>query len=261
MENIKNIIRAEIERRRDIYLGHANACIGTNIVDGLDEALSFLDTLPEQPAEGLDVTDFCKPIDPGIAQCVADHWWEMIGEESTNKPTTEGLEEAADAHIRRVVDAAGHPGWDWETQDVKDAFIAGAEWQYQKDRGEFAKLKAKEWSDGYNEGIAKGKEKMMEEFEKNRLAACDAQTEEEYERETDFAYNFIEEHHRMPTFNDAINYGAEWQKAKMMEEAMEGEVEENYLDEDGVHTCVLLGRHFNPGDEVYVIKKENGTGI
>ena len=39
----------------------------------------------EQPVEGLDVTDFCKPIDPGIAQCVADHWWKMIGEESTNK--------------------------------------------------------------------------------------------------------------------------------------------------------------------------------
>ena len=39
------------------------------------------------------------------------------------------IEEAADKHIQRVVDAAGHPGWDWETRDVKDAFIAGAEWQ------------------------------------------------------------------------------------------------------------------------------------
>lgn len=47
----------------------------------------------KQPVEGLDVTDFCKPIDPGIAQCVADHWWEMIGEESTNKKPVEGLEE------------------------------------------------------------------------------------------------------------------------------------------------------------------------
>lgn len=47
----------------------------------------------KQPVEGLDVTDFCKPIDPGIAQCVADHWWEMIGEESTNKQPAEGLEE------------------------------------------------------------------------------------------------------------------------------------------------------------------------
>ena len=47
----------------------------------------------EQPVEGLDVTDFCKPIDPDIAQCVADHFWEMIGEESTNKKPVEWLEE------------------------------------------------------------------------------------------------------------------------------------------------------------------------
>ena len=32
------------------------------------------------------------------------------------------------------------------------AFKAGAEWQYQQDRAEFAKLKAKEWQDGYDEG-------------------------------------------------------------------------------------------------------------
>ena len=42
------------------------------------------------------------------------------------------LEEAADDHIRKVVDAAGHPGWDWETQDIAEAFIAGAEWQKRK---------------------------------------------------------------------------------------------------------------------------------
>lgn len=39
------------------------------------------------------------------------------------------LEEAADNHIRKVADTAGHPGWDWTTQDIADAFIAGAKWQ------------------------------------------------------------------------------------------------------------------------------------
>ncbi len=39
------------------------------------------------------------------------------------------LEKAADNHIHKVVDAAGHPGWDWETQDIVDAFKAGARWQ------------------------------------------------------------------------------------------------------------------------------------
>lgn len=46
---------------------------------------------------------------------------------------------------------------DWAYRlEYEDAFIAGAEWQYQKDRGEFAKLKAKEWLNGYDEGYAKG---------------------------------------------------------------------------------------------------------
>lgn len=42
---------------------------------------------------------------------------------------------------------------------VKCAFIAGAKWQYQKDRGEFAKIKAKTWCEGFDAH----KEQMMEE--------------------------------------------------------------------------------------------------
>ena len=72
------------------------------------------------------------------------------------------------AAYKKVREMFGNDMVDWDGHSLVDAskaadlFIAGAEWQYQKDRGEFAKLKAKEWSDGYNEGIAKGKEKMME---------------------------------------------------------------------------------------------------
>ena len=35
------------------------------------------------------------------------------------------IEEAADNYIRKVVD----DGWEWETQDIAEAFIAGAGWQ------------------------------------------------------------------------------------------------------------------------------------
>lgn len=42
--------------------------------------------------------------------------------------TDKGLEEAADDYIGEVVDTAGHPGWDWETHDIVEAFIAGAKW-------------------------------------------------------------------------------------------------------------------------------------
>ena len=91
--NIKETIRAEIERRKkeNMYV-YLPMSIGRYYEDR--DLLAFLDTIPEQPVEG--------------------------------------LEEAANNHIRRVVDAAGHPGWDWETQDIADAFKAGAEWMKSK---------------------------------------------------------------------------------------------------------------------------------
>ena len=61
-----------------------------------------------------------------------------------------------------------------------------------------------------------GRKDMKDEFEKNRLAACDSLTKEEYDREMDFTTEFIEKHHRTPTFSDAINYGMRLQKRKMM---------------------------------------------
>lgn len=41
-------------------------------------------------------------------------------------------------------------------------------------------------------------------FEQNRLKACDTQTPEEAERESAFVMPFVKEHHRQPTFSDAI---------------------------------------------------------
>ena len=115
------------DERLDIPMCHhpkrfSEDCVDFNIHEEKDIKES------EKPIkEGLDVTDFCKPIDPGIAQCIADHSWEMLGEDE--KPAPKDLEEAADNHIRKVADTAGHPGWDWTTQDIADAFIAGAKWQ------------------------------------------------------------------------------------------------------------------------------------
>lgn len=104
----------------------------------------------------------------------------------------------------------------------KDAFIAGAEWQ-------------------------------KEQFEKNRLVACDAQTREEYERETDFVDKFITENLRTPTFSDAINYGIAWQKEKMMEGAVEGYV--NYYEDSGgiLMAEARVGCPYHMGDKVKII--------
>ena len=53
-------------------------------------------------------------------------------------------------------------------------------------------------------GVHDGYEYALEEFENNRLKACDTQTPEEAERESAFVVPFIKEHHRTPTFSDAI---------------------------------------------------------
>lgn len=66
-----------------------------------------------------------------------------------------------------------------------------------------------------------------EQFEKNRLAACDKQTEEEEEIERDFVMGIIENEHRQPTFDDAIKYGMRLQKEQMMKDAFEFTKEHN----------------------------------
>lgn len=60
--------------------------------------------------------------------------------------------------------------------DLEQAFIDGAEWQY-------------------------------EQFEKNRLTACDNMTKEEADREQEFTTDFIEKNNRQPTYSEAIEYG------------------------------------------------------
>lgn len=56
----------------------------------------------------------------------------------------------------------------------------------------------------YKIGVHDGYDYALEEFENNRLKACDNQTEAESERELNFAIKFFKEHHRQPTFSDAI---------------------------------------------------------
>ena len=108
----------EAEKYQALNNGYSQNCYGAR--DALRDLENFLDTLPEQPvttitksnalfdkcvencdpavmkevsdnvdkmlgrqpAQGLYVTDFCKPVDPGIAKCVADHWWELLDDEN-----------------------------------------------------------------------------------------------------------------------------------------------------------------------------------
>ena len=154
------------------------------------------------------------------------------------------LEEAANNYLDGVYGKLPH-------SDLHIAiFIAGAKWQ-------------------------------VEQFEKNRLAACEKQTKEEYDREMEFAVSIIEKEHRQPTFSDAINYGIEWQKKQipmpedtvlfnkgvaegkrlMMEEAVEYEVMDfsSSLETHPLVSIHLDNKKYRFGDKVRIIvcKKED----
>ena len=70
--------------------------------------------------------------------------------------------------------------------DLEQAFIDGANWRY-------------------------------EQFEKNRLAACDNMTKEEAKREQEFVTYFLEKNLYAPTYSDAIEYG----RKQMIDKACE----------------------------------------
>lgn len=114
--------------------------------------------------------------DKGCVTCKNGELWE--GQRTWIEQSSEDLEEAvseqiciaADKHIKRVVDAAGHPGWDWTTQDIADAFKAGAEWQkeqiFKGDRlTELDKSykQAKRELEWFEEGKRQGREQMLKD--------------------------------------------------------------------------------------------------
>lgn len=129
--NIIEQIKAEIERLRGI--GGIFSLDNRGYESALIDIEIFLDTLEsEKPMEeGLDVTDFCKPIDPGIAQCIADHSWEMLGEDEN--PVPKDLKEAARKYqegvpVDTVIYYCGADEDVYFTNRIVDAFIAGAKW-------------------------------------------------------------------------------------------------------------------------------------
>ena len=90
-----------------------------------------------------------------------------------------------------------------------------------------------------------------EQLEKNLLAHCDAQTEEEAELERDFITSIIKKEHRLPTFDDAIKYGMRLQKEQMMAKTIDGEV--GYWNLRGLSVNVELPHSVEEGDKVKVI--------
>lgn len=124
-----------------------------------------------------------------------------------NEPVSNDLEKAAVEAFKQIVDS--------DKNNFLEIFKAGVKWQ-------------------------------AEQFEKNRLAACDRQAEEEAEIESDFVMGIIEREHRQPTFDDAIKYGMRLQKERLLAKVVDGEdsltldgvITFDYYDGDKAYGCV-----------------------
>ena len=169
-------IKAEIERRTkeldeqivDIY--DSKAVLRK---DELQKLLSFLSYLEsEKPMqEGLKeeinryLREECSDDDePGIheiaehfAQWGAEHFRDLTKKMGDSSEIPRDLAIAAESFAFGSLDEVVLYGCTLSGR--RACFIAGAKWQYQKDRGEFAKIKAKTW----NEGFDACKEQMMKE--------------------------------------------------------------------------------------------------
>lgn len=69
-------IKAEINYRIEIYIGHAQSCIGTTRVDGLEEVLDFLSTLESE-----------KPVPKDLAEEVKRYYSDNFDYISSDQPT------------------------------------------------------------------------------------------------------------------------------------------------------------------------------
>ena len=132
---------------------------------------------------------------------------DIINITKKEEPVNDELEKAAVEAFKQIVDS--------DKNNFLEIFKAGAKWQ-------------------------------TEQFEKNRLAACDRQAEEEEEIESDFVMGIIESEHRQPTFDDAIKYGMRLQKERLLAKIVDGEdsltldgvITFDYYDGDKAYGCV-----------------------
>lgn len=119
-----NTIRKEIERRKIAYRSSDNLQDAIRY-DEITDLLAFLDTLPEQPVKGLDVTDFCKPVEPGIAKRIADHWWELLDDENaTDKNAVKEIVKTTRKEVTRQVKemVKEQPAGDGLEEEIKQYF-------------------------------------------------------------------------------------------------------------------------------------------
>ena len=207
-----------------------------------------LDTLSEEP--GVDVTDFCKPIDPGIAQCVADHWHEMFGvvdkhPKNTLPPSKEcdhGLREPLESEEpdKSLEEAANKFAvfYDQGTCNgiAQDCFIAGAEWQA---RQLLQGSPMPEDTVLFNKGVQEGRRLEREDMMKDgNVILAEEDFDAEKEKSMEWGYNLCKE--------------------QMLKDAVEGEVVKDISNKLAVTAkgINLDGFKFGQKVRIVVLKEE-----
>lgn len=226
------IIRQEIERLKGICTAQIKANPEQTFpfvmeMTGYDKLLSFLDTLSEDgfANEGIswegdgtrghnstksihitykDVQDL-ESIDPKhlvhekVEEPDKSLEEEIDSEWKKCNPIDEGMGvESAHIHIEAFDIIARH----------------FAEWQYQKDREEFAKIKANTWCEGYNEGLIKGAASQRVKLFEEGLNAVHQGNPSIIERTIAGVF---------------VKYGMDRMKEEMLKDAVEGKI---YLGND-----------------------------
>ena len=92
-------------------------------INGLELALNLVRSLQqEEPKAGLDVTEFCQPVPKNIADCTAEHFWEMLGDEEKERP--EDLEKfIGDFFNKKDAENNGR----WSEDDIVEAITRAFE--------------------------------------------------------------------------------------------------------------------------------------
>lgn len=171
-------IRQKIKELRELledhnyYLDNSEQALGYSAA--LNDIGQLLDTLSEEPDKGLEeeisrtyhdgsVAD-TSDIDHNTYDNIAHHFAEWGAEHlrDSTKMIDKSLEEAAVHHIRKVVDAIKRRGWNLETQDITEAFIAGAEWQA-------SQMPMPEDTVLFNKGVAEGRRLEREDMLKDAV--------------------------------------------------------------------------------------------
>ena len=175
-------LKAEIERRKrelDEQIVDIQDSKAVLRKDELQRLLSFLDTLSEKPDKSLEEEymdyvvndpDYSKLVNRIAGLGIARHFAEWGAEHlrDSTKMIDKSLEEAAEEYYQKEVEETKchhasaltyAQGYEDALLRVKDAFIAGAEWQKEQDM----KMLEANWGEGFRRGKVVQKDQMLKD--------------------------------------------------------------------------------------------------